>query len=1150
MWRQCLPTVRVAGGGNARIASYRAHTIACSALLRTHGPKTSLPRQKVTPECSPCLQDNSSTDLHGAYTAVVVNTVTNPHDMSTPGRESSSNLYESEHFETASMNPAPGLPLFPAHDVVHARAQAPSEPILSTSQEDARIPVPDTSTKDAVVGDEAASATRLLEMLSASATKEPPNVVRSLYYAVSARGQLSMLDSAHFTTLLRFFGTLSLSSPEKVYTYKYSHSIASDLPSQAFRPYWSFMVAVGIDKVSMGFKHNMVDHYWLLRAQLSLLDVACRSSTRSTRQRSWLQTKFRVVQHHYRLLNASIHNDPSSHRIYHVSYLGFLLAHGIPEYRKEAVKTISCLILNYDDCPPWLLSYLWNIVLKVEELPAELKIHILNALEARVTSALVVTYASPDEPRREDIKMPLPKLTFVQRSKAALSDIPTHQSLPKRSPGANVGLSISRPPTVKPPKPIFTSVLVNYLGQALFTRHSPCDKADALETEFKDWALSIASAIFVGKGGMTPDRRWTSLYLLALARTSSPSGKPPNEPILVESGAVAEWHTICALASIEKLVLSTGEQVTLPFTDVVTQGFNHILNSLWRSWVSARTDLTVRRLVTMRAICASFYHLGGRLGNKHLVEDCHRFTITSGILDPHPVDSSSPIGLHTLAVEQFVSCVNSGFQVSDAYHDMKKALPDQHSLTVVVNSVVDRLTWQAPHMAHYVHKFAAENYGLRLYVANAAKLALAFARKGYKDALSYLELDYFNDKELLQIVLPLLTYYAQLGQRLGRQRASIVGRAMLAAFQVRPPREAREDIQRIVLTLPRLGSNLAETAVEVVEAILRKAPSYFCRYFYSAFLRRLLAHREFACAKRVFDIACRKWPRFQRSWQDFLISEYIRAGALTFTRKLARSRFNRSRTDSSHLVLLARRISTHKHTLRKVATLSMQAIATRSELSNRALGCLHTLNLLLRANRKRAALKFYVQMRSSFTVKEQTGMGNAIIYASGAWQRNERRLRCLFGTMDRLITSYGFIPDRVTVNILLSALMQWQKGVDKFVLRDLFDRLVQSGYPAGRWNCPPFGSRKRKPGDVAMVKEGVSEQVAGMFELPIMREDISFRRHVQPLYRTFIGHFHLRGDKASARVVKGILKELEERMEEDGENGTRDESGRRSNGEA
>jgi hypothetical protein len=125
-------------------------------------------------------------------------------------------------------------------------------------------------------------------------------------------------------------------------------------------------------------------------------------------------------------------------------------------------------------------------------------------------------------------------------------------------------------------------------------------------------------------------------------------------------------------------------------------------------------------------------------------------------------------------------------------------------------------------------------------------------------------------------------------------------------------------------------------------------------------------------------------------------------------------------------------------------------------------------------------------------------------------------VRKFLGLLDSLVKCHEFAPDRITVNIVLKALMTWRSAFDHRRVRALFDHMVRGGYPAGTYSAShlPFGTPPLRV-------EGESPLGLRLSKLPPY---ISFEKHTKPMYKMFINSFYLRNDVKAARVVVEILK--------------------------
>ncbi|KAN0132968.1 hypothetical protein V8E53_009333 [Lactarius tabidus] len=103
-----------------------------------------------------------------------------------------------------------------------------------------------------------------------------------------------------------------------------------------------------------------------------------------------------------------------------------------------------------------------------------------------------------------------------------------------------------------------------------------------------------------------------------------------------------------------------------------------------------------------------------------------------------------------------------------------------------------------------------------------------------------------------------------------------------------------------------------------------------------------------------------------------------------------------------------------------------------------------------------------------------------------------------------LVEEHGIVPDRVTTNIVIKALLLLPTVLDV------------TGYVAGG-DGVPFGSSE------AAMRETAAVLGTGT---PAAKSKLSFARHVKPLHKMFIKALYLGKDVAGARRVVGILKRV------------------------
>jgi hypothetical protein len=67
--------------------------------------------------------------------------------------------------------------------------------------------------------------------------------------------------------------------------------------------------------------------------------------------------------------------------------------------------------------------------------------------------------------------------------------------------------------------------------------------------------------------------------------------------------------------------------------------------------------------------------------------------------------------------------------------------------------------------------------------------------------------------------------------------------------------------------------------------------------------------------------------------------------------------------------------------------------------------------------------------------------------------RGARHVKSVQRTLRMLVHDHGFVPDRVTMNIIVKAVLCWPMVLNVSLARQLFDYFVWSRYPGGvGWN--------------------------------------------------------------------------------------------------
>lgn len=107
------------------------------------------------------------------------------------------------------------------------------------------------------------------------------NTIRSLYFSIKNHNVLRRLTPTEMSSLIQLYGSLSMSTRDKVYHSIHSHPFTDTLLSrQPSRTYWPFVVKLGLDKDRI-YGLCSSDHFWLMHAHLALAQMPAADSDAS-----------------------------------------------------------------------------------------------------------------------------------------------------------------------------------------------------------------------------------------------------------------------------------------------------------------------------------------------------------------------------------------------------------------------------------------------------------------------------------------------------------------------------------------------------------------------------------------------------------------------------------------------------------------------------------------------------------------------------------------------------------------------------------------------------------------------------------------------------------------------------------------------------
>ncbi|KAI0368685.1 hypothetical protein BV20DRAFT_947649 [Pilatotrama ljubarskyi] len=651
--------------------------------------------------------------------------------------------------------------------------------------------------------------------------------------------------------------------------------------------------------------------------------------------------------------------------------------------------------------------------------------------------------------------------------------------------------------------------LVATLEHALFNRNDihQCT-SNATSSEVAEWARVVAHRVFwVSRDeDATVDLRWKCLVLLALVRTRSSewngaSTETWSDPVV--RAAVMEWQAVCILAAMDNLfgpAFTSGDD---PLSAEVAQGFCGVLRKLWNDWTAIPPSAAPPRpLYVARLICASFFRLAGHLGDRVLVDTCREHCVSVGLWAP-----GTAAGLQALATEQLYAALKCGTFFERALVDLVVCTTDMDVLRGAADAVIMRYARFDPEQAQELLAWASHR-GIAPSGRAIAGVGISLAEHGVNSYMDrYIDHPSLTADQRAEVVIAYLRMFVEHGRRFMDPRAIVATspKVMDLSTQVTDPKLLLEQLHSTLRVLIREG--YGGQAATLFEGVMAKHSSGASRATVSQLLHALLRHRRFELAQRVLTISARTYPDMTSRWATLIYIHASRGGASQLASRLATSN------------AVNRPFPSDPATGNGEQELESPTEVTRDRPSS-----LQRLQSLVRGDRLHAAKKLYERLCQQESPEIRTAAGNMLILGTASRASHGQRVGATVYAYKTLKEKHGFVPDRVTVNIMFKVLLG-SKDMDAQKARGLLDAVVRMGYP-GR--IAPQGDTE---GDAeSALPFGIAPAVSpalGDVEIPRLASPIMYMRHVRPLYKTFIKAFHRLGDVEAAWKVVGIIKALE-----------------------
>ncbi|KAI5116769.1 hypothetical protein M0805_007850 [Coniferiporia weirii] len=970
---------------------------------------------------------------------------------------------------------------------------------------------------------------------SVSPELQTPRDFKSLYISVKSKNRLERLSSNDMSSLIHLFGTLSILSelPEvpsvadsdnhSVYAF---HPLAFHLSKRSVsgaREHWSFVLTVAKDKQSLGRVLNDSDNFWLMRAALQ--DLKRISLQEAKDERAVALTRARA-RNHYLLIKPVLH-----YWVVHKIYLEGLLAHGGLSAPDEVVHRLG-IILKWSKGLHWhLQDILWRVLALPEDVitPAT-KAHFLRVLRGKITKVRDVLPEIPGPSDDIDLKGHGASIDDDKRR--------TYDALAIR----------------------------NYFVDIMFSPKPGIHPASLYLHEVYPWALfETRAALRAFNDGTyaTSDEEdsaaWNNLVLLSLSfsvnrgiRGTEAARVTPGQSVdgVHSQSQVLGWTVICALTALSsELHLYGRVKYGSTVSPESIQDMARTLWILWRKEEAWKAGAVARSTVLVCSATTSFMALASVSGDARL----------ASALLPHLRDSViSPTRLgetvdHRMLVNIAAHYVlmntatladgSSNVAWGTIFNTLRSAqlIPDGESKNargpaiLVANAILRECIRFNPALAHELYKSAAD-YGLAVDGLTALTLGKAFASDGHIElATDCLKNNCLSRSSAQALMDTILSNTLRFRRQHFDHSLALAFAEVFTDTPIRPTNGSA--LERVLRAC--LDAGHVKEAFEIIQVVNMSGPTVLRSQFLAYFVSTLVSHRHYRLLGRVLK-------NISRRPQNHNFSSILRQPRFAYIQQLLAQPGTGSRLISQSAPfsiyvwpLMRDHIPFHPRLAfldKKILSLKLSSsLRKRQKLDEQTLE--HAVYILVGMGRITSALK----LLDRFSPTISTRAGNIILNASLRPRRSRthyRQIRYASARLTQLVGEKGFVPDRVTLNIVMKSLLRWQNFAPKATLRALFSRLVAEGYPGHevdtvalspalvRPAATPSSRLRRDPSSMAVT----SSRDALPVYLKGFKDRISFKYHTRPLYRMFVKAFKVRGDREGVRHVLSILRELKMRV--------------------
>ncbi|KAG2147641.1 hypothetical protein DEU56DRAFT_852664 [Suillus clintonianus] len=582
--------------------------------------------------------------------------------------------------------------------------------------------------------------------------------------------------------------------------------------------------------------------------------------------------------------------------------------------------------------------------------------------------------------------------------------------------------------------------------------------------------------------------RRSNLLLCSLLQSCNGNGISISSLEFPLDGGASMWKTLFALAILEEVTRAAGPAL---LHDRALRGrIQELIRSLHESWLHLMSNESPPTLVS-RVVTTSLFRLSGAVADLKLFAACQESSTNFGLWTGDSSDTVEGPQLAAMAAMHLAALVQvRGCRAELVMKTLSSYSTDVQLHSVIVSAAVKDLVHRDVELARMLYSIAVRS-GRDIDVDTTYALARTLPPS---HAVRFLKDDRFSREQ----VGGLLSSVARCLKEMRHQHHDTdlfddLGISLCKLYATSlPPVHFRGHLQLLLAELCKRGSGFQTAAI--IANVIKFHSTFFQFSFLLRLVRLFLRRKQFRCALKMQKILVDARGGYAVNLRHMITT---RLGA-TGSRRLSTNIFVPGRKSTA--------LFRGGH-FWAAGTLFKSAMSS-GPVYNRVL------QGLIYDRRAHAAKVAFSRVASKVDKKTRTILGNTLLHGVliRPVPRNGRRVRKLLGLLDTLVRCQQFAPDRITVNIILKALIAWRTAFDYQRLRALFDHMVRGGYPAGTHSPshPPFSTPPlRTSGTLALSK------------LPPY---ISFEKHAQPMLKMFIKAFYLRNDVEAARTVVEILK--------------------------